>query len=52
MNFKTLTTLILILAVSTTTGSAQQNSSAPSDTTDTLDRVYMDRITVVGTPPG
>ncbi len=50
MNFKTLTTLIFILAVCTTTGSAQQNSSAPSDTTDTIDRVYMDRITVVGTP--
>jgi Fe(3+) dicitrate transport protein len=50
MKFKTLTTLLLITLLSSSSVIAQQSSSAQSDTTDTIEKIIMDRITVVGTP--
>ncbi|WP_069132407.1 TonB-dependent receptor family protein [Rhodohalobacter halophilus] len=50
MNLNKLTTLLFVSLLFGTTAIAQERSTAQKDTTDSIDKVILDRITVVGAP--
>lgn len=50
MNVNKLTTLLFVSLLFTTNAFAQQRTTAQKDSSDTIDKVILDRITVVGAP--
>lgn len=50
MDIQKLTTILIVSLLFTIPAIAQKSSTAQKDTTDTIDKIIMDRITVVGAP--